>query len=109
MAKLQNWKQTATVNSTVNTCAISSLRDTTWQTSRTIGLLSKSRRSDAATAAGQRKAPGAFVCRSGYLNDDLLFLGLLETYHNAAEYLAALRRYVRRRQEGPIHGNSGDA
>jgi hypothetical protein len=25
-----------------------------------------------------------------YLNDDLLFLGLFETYHNAEEYLAAL-------------------
>src|SRR5512135_907639 len=25
-----------------------------------------------------------------YLNDDLLFLGLFETYHNAEEYIAAL-------------------
>jgi hypothetical protein len=26
----------------------------------------------------------------GYLNDDLLFLGLFETYHNAEEYITAL-------------------
>lgn len=27
-----------------------------------------------------------------YLNDDLLFLGLFETYHNAEEYIAALTK-----------------
>ena len=26
----------------------------------------------------------------GYLNDDLLFVGLFETYHNAEEYISAL-------------------
>ena len=30
----------------------------------------------------------------GYLNDDLLFLGLFETYHNAEEYLAALTKLL---------------
>jgi hypothetical protein len=29
-----------------------------------------------------------------YLNDDLLFLGLFETYHNAEEYLAALTKLL---------------
>ena len=29
-----------------------------------------------------------------YLNEDLLFLGLFETYHNAEEYLAALTRLL---------------
>ena len=30
----------------------------------------------------------------GYLNEDLLFLGLFETYHNAEEYLAALTKLL---------------
>ena len=29
-----------------------------------------------------------------YLNDDLLFLGLFETYHNAEEYIAALTKLL---------------
>ena len=29
-----------------------------------------------------------------YLSDDLLFLGLFETYHNAEEYLAALTKLL---------------
>jgi ketosteroid isomerase-like protein len=30
----------------------------------------------------------------GYLNDDLLFLGLFETYHSAEEYIAALTKLL---------------
>jgi hypothetical protein len=30
----------------------------------------------------------------GYLSDDLLFLGLFETYHNAEEYIAALTKLL---------------
>jgi ketosteroid isomerase-like protein len=29
-----------------------------------------------------------------YLNDDLIFLGLFETYHNAEEYIAALTKLL---------------
>lgn len=29
-----------------------------------------------------------------YLNDELLFLGLFETYHNAGEYIAALTKLL---------------
>ena len=33
---------------------------------------------------------GDLATARGYLNDDLLFVGLFETYHNADEYIAAL-------------------
>ena len=34
------------------------------------------------------------VTARSYLDDDLLFLGLFETYHNAEEYIAALTKLL---------------
>jgi len=34
------------------------------------------------------------VAARSYLNDDLLFLGLFETYHTAEEYIAALTKLL---------------
>ena len=34
------------------------------------------------------------IAAASFLNDDLLFLGLFETYHNAEEYIAALTKLL---------------
>ena len=42
------------------------------------------------TAVAKKDIAGARM----YLNEDLLFLGLFETYHNAEEYIAALTKLL---------------